>query len=40
MASTKHQTWAFASDGKALLMKVHPLNAFDIVRGLPAPSAR
>ena len=36
-APTKHQTWAFASDGKALLMKVHPLNAFDIVRGLPAP---
>ena len=36
-APTKHQTWAFASDGKALLMKVHPLNAFEIVRGLPAP---
>ena len=36
-APTKHQTWAFASDGKALLMKVYPLNAFEIVRGLPAP---
>ena len=35
--TTKHQAWAINGSGDALLAKLYPLNAFEIVRGLPAP---
>ena len=37
--STKHQAWAINGGGDAILAKLYPLNAFEIVRGLPAPLA-
>ncbi len=33
----QHQAWALRADGRAILIKMHPLNAFNIVRGLEAP---
>lgn len=34
---SSHQAWALHKDGKAILAKLYPLNAFELVRGLSAP---